>query len=198
MMRMSWVLRATVAPAVMALCMTGAAMAQSPAGARAHETGAANTAAQVGQGVGEHSTPGTLSQTDQAFLKDSAQGANYELALANLAKQKASKPDVRLYAQTLVTDHDKLNAGLTHLAQQKGVQLPSGMSKDNQSKLNHMKSLSGSAFDHAFTTEEARINAQDKEVEEREIGATQDNDVKAFVQQMQVADANHQKMSQGL
>ena len=187
-MRMSWMLRAAVAPAVMVVCLTGAASAQSPAGARANETGAANTAAQVGQGVGEHSTPGSLSQTDQSFLKDSAQGANYELALANLAKQKASKPDIRLYAQTLVTDHDKL----------KGVQLPTGMSKDDQSKLDHMKSLSGSAFDHAFTTEEARINAQDKEVEEKEIGSTQDNDVKAFVQQMQVADANHQKMSQGL
>lgn len=182
----------------LAVLYSASAFAQSLPAAQADQKNQADTASQAAAGVGTHSTPGTLSPTDAKFLQDTAQGAAYELALAQMALQKASKPDVKQFAQTIVNDHEQLNTGLQHLAQVKGVQLPTGMSKDDQSRLDRMKSRSGSAFDHAFTTEMARINSHDKHDLDHEIGETHDNDVKAFAQQMQVADANHQKLSQHL
>ena len=180
----------------LSLCLAAPALAQSPV--QSNEAKQSDTAAQAAAGVGAHSTPGTLPKADEEFLKETAQGSIYELALARVAAEKGAKPEVKRFAQTLITDHEQLNTGLQHLAQIKNVQLPTTMKPGDQVRLDKMKGLDGAQFDQAFKAEMARINDEDKQTEAKELATTQDNDVKAFTGQMQAADTAHEQMSKSL
>ena len=187
-----------VLAALAALSLASAALAQTPSATTKNETNQSNNAAQAAAGVGTNSTPGTLPKTDEDFLKETAQGSLYELALAKAAAEKAASPTIKQFAQTLIADHEKLNAGLMHLAQVKNVQLPTTMKPGDQVRLDKMRGLDGAQFDQAFKVEIARVNDEDKQTEAKELATTQDNDVKAFTGQMQAADTAHEQISKSL
>ena len=173
------------ATTLVALSLTGAAYAQSSS-----TNQAATTAA--------NSSQGTLSSTDKSFLQEAADGADYELSLANLAEQKASKQDVKNFAQELVKDHGTLNSSLQEIADKHGMQLTPSLNAVQKAKMAAMRELSGTAFDKAFLAEMTRINREDKSKLHQEVASTKDQSVKQFAEQMQKSDAKHEQMSQKL
>src|SRR5512132_3382587 len=68
-----------------------------------------------------------LSSADQAFVKEAAMGGLMEVELGRLATEKASNAEVKQFAQRMVDDHGKANEQLSAVAQQKNVQVPSGL-----------------------------------------------------------------------
>lgn len=70
---------------------------------------------------------GSINNNDQRFIREAAEGGKAEVALGNLALQKASSEEVKQFAQRMVDDHSKANQELTELAAQKGVSLQPGM-----------------------------------------------------------------------
>jgi|GEM_PF-645553 len=64
------------------------------------------------------------SKDDQRFMQDVAEGGKAEVALGNLALQRAASDDVKQFAQRMVDDHSKANQELTELASQKNISLP--------------------------------------------------------------------------
>ncbi len=64
---------------------------------------------------------GKLKHSDKKFLTKVAEGDQLEIALAQLAIERASNPDVRAYAQQLASDHLALSQQLTQLAETKGI-----------------------------------------------------------------------------
>lgn len=182
------------ASALGALLLATGAQAQNSPAAQANTASRAATAT----AAQSRSASGALSATDQEFLRQTAQGADYELAMAKLAEQKATRQDIKQYAQTLVSDHDRLNTALHDLAQKMGVQLPSQMSQQQQDKMSHLQGLSGNAFDQAYLADTRSVNSQDKTELQKETSSAQNLDVRAFAQQMQAADAKHQQMAQTL
>ena len=132
-----------------------------------------------------------VSSADRSFLQHESQGASYELALAQLAAQKATRDDVKSYAQEVIADHDQANAALTQLAQSKGVSLPTGMSSDDQTRLAGLKNLQGQDFDRSFVREAVRVNAEDKRDFSKEAKATHDPEIRAYVKQFSAMDRKH-------
>ncbi len=132
------------------------------------------------------------SPTDAAYLRNEAQGSAYELAIARLASEHATRPDVRAYAATVVNDHEAYNAALRELAQTKDVALPPGMTPARQQQLDRMSSLTGPAFDTAFIREAQRINADDLRDSQQELRRTTDGDIRAFVARFNQVDRKHE------
>ena len=66
-----------------------------------------------------------LSEQDQKFLQDAAKGGMMEVAMGQVAEQKAQSEDVKSFGKRMVTDHGKANDELKSIASKKGVQLPS-------------------------------------------------------------------------
>ena len=142
---------------------------------------------------------GTLqSNNDRKFLQQAAQGADYELAIAKLAEQKATRENIKAYSKDVVDAHEQLNSSLHQLAQDKGIKLPKTMTKQQQAQLSHLKSLNGTAFDQAYEKETIRINREDKKDLHREAASTKDEDIKDFVEKMQSVDAKHEEMAKTL
>lgn len=135
---------------------------------------------------------------DTGFLKDQAQGTAYEMAIARLALDKAERPAVKTYAQAIISDHDQLDAQLKMVARIKGVELPTDMTPKQKTDLARLQGLSGATFDRAYEQETTRINGQDKTEDEKELGATNDQTIHQFVQQLQAADQKHLQAGEAL
>lgn len=132
-----------------------------------------------------------VSAADRSFLQHEAQGAAYELALAQLAVQKATRGDIKSYAQQLISDHDQANAALEQLAQSKGVSLPKALSNNDQTRLAGLQNLQGNDFDRSFVKEAVRINQEDQRDFAKEARTTHDSEVRAYVKQFSVMDQRH-------
>ena len=72
-------------------------------------------------------TGSSLKRADRKFITKAAESSEKEGAIAQLAAERASSPDVRSFAQQLSSDHQKMHRELQQLAQRKGVTLDSVM-----------------------------------------------------------------------
>lgn len=114
---------------------------------------------------------GMLKRSDHRFITKVAEGNEKEVAMAQLAAQRASSSEVRTYAQRLVSDHEKLKTDLAQLAQRKGITLESGksmhhsglgMAGDTETSAARASGAAGTADTPAgsgLTTDSTRSNA---------------------------------------
>jgi len=71
----------------------------------------------------ETSSADSLKRSDRRFINKAAEDNEKEIALSQLAAQRANNPEVRSYAQQIASDHHKMTQELVQLAQRKGVEL---------------------------------------------------------------------------
>ena len=67
---------------------------------------------------------GTLSSSDEKFIKDACKGGHIEAQMGKMGVQRAQNAQVKQFAQTLADDHSKANTELKQLASSKGITLP--------------------------------------------------------------------------
>lgn len=151
-----------------------------------------DTTATTGQSVQETgtasatttgSTGGTvanMTDDDKIFVSKAGMGGLFEVQAGNLALQKATSPDVKSFAQRMVTDHGKANAQLAQLATTKGLALPTELEGPHEAAYKHLEGLSGAEFDKAYMHH--MVDDHDKDVAEFRKAATtaMDGDVKTF------------------
>lgn len=104
----------------------------------------------------------SLSDKDKTFMKKAAKGGMMEVAMGQVAEQKAQSDDVKSFGKRMVTDHGKANDELKSIAAQKNVRLstkePSGkwssdkeyidmMVKDHEKDLAEFKEEASSGTD---------------------------------------------------
>ncbi|WP_428484124.1 DUF4142 domain-containing protein [Rhodopila sp.] len=140
----------------------------------------------------------TLSRQDKQFLRRDAHGSAYEKALSELALQKAASPEIKDFAQRDISAHTQLNQQAQQIAQQNGMTLPGKLTKKQQTRFNHLKSLDSKAFDTAYVQEMKRINQSDRTEDQRELQSTQNAQLKQFVQNGETMDAEHADAAQKL
>ena len=100
---------------------------------------------------------------------------------AKLAASKASREDVKSYAQKLVHDHSDYNAELEKLGKEQGATLPTEPDAADQARMAELEKASGKAFDALYVKDALRINADDKKAAEKEKSETKNPAIKAFI-----------------
>ena len=135
---------------------------------------------------------------DRMFLNFEAQGSAYELALAQLGEQRASRREVRDYAQQVEHDHSAYNDALAKLAQLKGIPLTTDLRPADRARLKRLSAQSGVAFDNAFIAEAQRVNGEDLRSFRREATRTSDPDIRDFVRRFLEIDEEHQRAADAL
>ncbi len=141
---------------------------------------------------------GQLSSADKHYLKQDAHGAAYELQISQLAAQKANDQQVRQYAEMAVKDHENYNQQEQQLAEQNGVALPTSPTKQEQSRINRLQTLNGSAFDDAYVRDMRQVNQRDVNEERKEANSTQNPQIKQFIQEFEQMDQKHLQGAQNL
>jgi putative membrane protein len=92
----------------------------------------------------------SVNKGDQRILKDLAQANMAEVAAANIALKKATRQDVKTFAQQMVDDHTKGLQAVQEVAQSKNVTLPTEPDAKHKKMAARLDKLSGEAFDKAY------------------------------------------------
>ncbi len=121
-----------------------------------------------------------VDKDDSDFAVEAGNGGMAEVAMAQLAQQKATNPDVKAFAAKMITDHTKANDKLMALAKQKDITLPAAVSNDEQKKMDDMSKKSGKDFDKAYVNE--MVDDHNKDVKEFTDASknVKDADLKSF------------------
>jgi putative membrane protein len=85
------------------------------------------------------------------FVKKAALGGMTEVETSKLAASKAEDPQVRSFAQKMVTDHTKANDELKSLAKKKGWTLPTSLDAEHKAIVQKLSAKSGADFDAAYS-----------------------------------------------
>jgi putative membrane protein len=92
----------------------------------------------------------TLSGADKTFATEAAHGGLAEVQMGQLALQKASSPQVKEFAQLMVTGHTQANQDLMQLAKAENLTLPTQLDPKHKSEMDRLSAMSGNAFDAAY------------------------------------------------
>jgi putative membrane protein len=97
-------------------------------------------------------TPRAVAQTDddKKFLATAAQADQNEIALSEVASQKAMNPAVKSFAQKMVKEHKEMSASMKPFVESWGLTAPTGPDADHEKELNKLNGLSGNDFDKEY------------------------------------------------
>jgi putative membrane protein len=134
-------------------------------------------------------------RSDSTFVNTVAMDGLAEVELARLAIQKAKSPDVKQFAQRMVTDHSKANVELKQLASNKNVTLPAEPNAQQKADKDRLSKLSGAEFDREYMS--LMASAHDKAVTafEGEARDGREIDVKAWASKILPTLREHQTLA---
>jgi putative membrane protein len=144
------------------------------------------------------SASAALSSVDSDFAEKAASGGLAEVQAAQLAEQHATSPQIKQFAQRMITDHTAANTELQQIAKQVKVDLPTQPTVKDASEEQKLRGLNGTAFDQAYAQDQVRDHQDTVELFQKEASSGQDPALKAFAQKTLPILQQHLQMAQAL
>lgn len=94
---------------------------------------------------------GSVAAADRTFMLKAAGSGMYEVQASKMVAERASSQEVKDFAQTMVSDHEKANQELMALASARSVTLPPEMPADKRKELDRLSK--SSKFDADYMRE---------------------------------------------
>jgi len=141
---------------------------------------------------------GQLSSADYKFVTEAARGGMAEVQLGQIAKDRATDPAVKQFADKMVKDHSQADQQLTQLAAQKGVTLPADLPATEKRETDRLMKLSGAEFDRAYMNHMVRDHKKDVKEFERESQKAHDPDVQSWASKTLPTLQEHLKMAEDI
>ena len=139
-----------------------------------------------------------LSQGDRDFAQHAASGGLAEVQTAQMAQQRSSSPQVKQFAQRMITDHTQANNELMQIGQQANLDLPTQPTGKDASAAQKLSGMNGTAFDQAYARDEVSDHEQDIALFRKEANSGQDPSLKAFAQKTLPILQQHLQLAQAL
>jgi putative membrane protein len=121
-----------------------------------------------------------VSKGDARFAVEAASGGLAEVALGELAQQKAENPQVKDFGVMMINDHTKANNEMKALSAKKGISLPATLSDPNQKLKDDLSSKTGKDFDKAYVKDMIEDHKEDIKVFEEAAKNLNDPELKTF------------------
>jgi putative membrane protein len=139
-----------------------------------------------------------LSITDRQFIHDATVGGMTEVQTGQIAANRGTNGDLKQFGQQMVTDHQRANAELAQLAQQKGVTVPTYPDTDGQNVIDKLNSLNGADFDDTYIAGQVKSHTDTIRLFENEANNGQDSDLKSFASRTLPTLQHHLEMIKSL
>ena len=123
---------------------------------------------------GAHSAKQEAKPAGQAFLQKAAEGQQAEIALGELASERARDERVRDFAAQMMKDHRKARAEIQQLASKEGIKLSTELTARHKDKKEQFARLSGREFDQAYIEYLLRDHHKGVKEFERKVKAIKD------------------------
>jgi putative membrane protein len=181
----------TIALSLSGLCAAALAVASPQAHPGTTQPGSpsgTHAGSPAGTQENQRSQEGATSQAtsatkDAGFIKQAAADGQAEVELGQLASSKATRPEVKEFAQMMVSDHGKANDELKELASRKGVTLPTEPTAAQKAEKARLEKLSGAAFDDAYTKAMEKDHRKAVNLFSKQAKSGSDNEVKQWAEE---------------
>jgi putative membrane protein len=134
---------------------------------------------------------------DKSFIKDASEGSLAEINFAKLALEKSKDPNVRKFAEKMITDHQKLIEDMKPFAVKYDVKV-SGTPVMDHAKYQELKMKSGIDFDRAYVEAMVKDHNDDLKNFINEENTTADPDLKATVAKGEKVVLEHTEIIDGI
>jgi putative membrane protein len=141
---------------------------------------------------------GKLTADDYKFVTDAASGGLAQVQLGQIARDRASDPGVKKFADKMIKENSDANQQLTQLASQKGVTLPTDIPVSEKKETDRLLKLSGPDFDHAYMKHVMRDHKKDIKTFQRESEKASDADVQSWATKTLPTLKEHLDMAQDI
>ena len=117
-------------------------------------------------------TGDTVSAGDRDFVEHLAIAGMTEVELGRMAMERASSPQVKQFADMMVTDHSKSGDELKQIAMQHSIPLPAGPDQPHQELKTKLSNLKGDSFDREYMS--AMVDGHENVVDRLQTRASED------------------------
>lgn len=132
-------------------------------------------------------------ERDAEFMVTAASRGMFDMEISQIAKRKASSPDVKYVAEAVAGQHGPMQTELKTLAEKKSIVLPASLGSDQAKQVGELTALNGAAFDRKYLEllEETHKNSIDDFDDMSE--DAYDGDIRAFAAKYLPTLKNHQE-----
>jgi putative membrane protein len=138
------------------------------------------------------------SDSDKKFLAMAAQSDQNEIALSKLAEEKGTNPDVKAFANKMVSEHMQMTDSMKPFAESWGLTPPMGPDAEHQKEIDKLNGLSGADFDKEYMSDMVSDHAKALRAFTTEAKDTKDMKFQAAVIQGKTMVAAHKNMAYDL
>jgi putative membrane protein len=149
-------------------------------------------------GLNALSASAALSSADREFAMKAASGGMAEVQAAQLAEQRATSPQIKQFAQRMITGHSAANTELQQIAKQANIALPSLPAGKDAAEEQKLRGLNGAAFDLAYAQGQLQDHRETVELFQKEASSGEDRALKAFAQKTLPILQQHLQMAEAL
>ena len=132
---------------------------------------------------------------DKQFLMTASQGDYTEITFSQLALQKSTNPQVKAYAQKMITDHQTLEQEMKPFADQMGVTPVTTLDSMHQQLYDQLNGLSGADFDKQYMSNMDTDHHKTLDAFKTEESTTTDTKLKPTVKKGEKVVAQHTEMA---
>jgi putative membrane protein len=176
-------MRLLTMPALLAAALSfGTAQAQTTGAGSSVTGGQSAPVTQPGAGTRNVPASSKIARGDRKFIEEAANSGMFEVQVGQLAASKASDPNVKSFASTLVDHHTAANNELVKIANAKGVELPAAPKRALRRDIEKLGKKNGDEFDRDFVRN-VGIKAHEKDIKMFQNASkdVKDAELKAFV-----------------
>lgn len=145
--------------------------------------------------VGLAST-GAHAAGDDAFVKKAIQGGLAEVKMGELAQQRAQSPEVKDFAQHLVSEHQQANTELQQLAQSKNIKVETEIAGKHKQTMSRLEKVKPEEFDKKFMDTVVNEHKDDIKEFKKQADKGKDAEIKSWAQKTLPALEKHLQMAQ--
>ena len=135
------------------------------------------------------------SGANQVFVNHAATGGMAEVEMGKLAGAKASSPDVKKFAEQMVSDHTKANEELEKIATGKSLKVPTALDAEHKAKLETLSKKTGAEFDKAYMQAQVSGHEKMQQLLSDEAKNSKDADLKTFAEKTLPTVKEHYQMA---
>jgi putative membrane protein len=120
--------------------------------------------------------------SDAEFAKKAASGGLAEVEMGKIAKERATDPDVKKFAEKMITDHGKVNEELEKIAKELKLSIPSKPDAEEQKHIDMLRDYKGTDFDKMYIKHMVEDHEKDVKEFTRAARECKDAKLKAFAE----------------
>jgi putative membrane protein len=119
---------------------------------------------------------------DASFVREAASAGMAEVELGRLGVEKATRAEVKSFAQMMVEQHGKANEELQAIASGKQLSVPSEPGPQHKAEKARLEKLSGASFDDAFMKTMAKDHQKAVGLFSKQASSGSDAELKSWAQ----------------